>query len=145
MYTPHTVTVYNVDEDGETNITILQGVFLDIAQGTNIMKSGLEKADKATLYIPFSINAINAQTGEEQQYLPPAEYELKEDHAGFWTVGKHSDSSPNSCFFVKDEVVHPEADYGMINTRYDYCYRVSTVDVRDFGSPDMQHLQVGGS
>ena len=145
MYTPHVVTVYNVGDDETPNITILRGVFLDIAQGANIMKSGLADASAATLFIPMPIQAVNALTGEEQQYLPPAEYDLQDNHAGYWTIGKHSKSGPNSCFFVKGEVVHTDADYGQINSRYDYCYRVITVDIRDFGSPNMHHLQVGGS
>lgn len=145
MYAPHTVTVYNVGDDDTPNITILRGVFLDIAQGTNIMKSGLANADAATLYIPMPIRAVNALTGEDQQYLPPAEYELQETHSGYWTIGKRSTQGQNSCFFVKGEAVHPDSDYGSINSRYDYCYRVSTVDPRDFGSQNMHHLQVGGT
>lgn len=145
MYTPHTVTVYNVGDDDTPNITILRGVFLDIAQGTNIMRSGLEKADAATLFIPMPIVAVNALTGDEQQYLPPAEYEMQDNHDAYWTIGKRSTHGPNSCFFVKDEVIEPDSDYGGINSRYDYCYRVSTVDIRDFGSLNMRHLQVGGS
>ena len=42
MYTPHTVTIYNLRENAnfetESNITILRGVFLDISQGANISK-----------------------------------------------------------------------------------------------------------
>lgn len=145
MYTPHTVTVYNVGDDDTPNITILRGVFLDISQRDNTMKSGLVNADAATLYIPMPIVAVNALTGEEQQYLPPAEYELEDNHAAYWTIGKRSTQGQNSSFFVKDEVIEPESDYGAINKRYGYCYRVSTVDPRDFGSQNMRHLQVWGS
>lgn len=143
MYTPHTVTIYNISK-GTANITILRGVFLDIAQSDNIAKTGLANADKATLYIPLSIKAINALTGVEQQYLPPKEYEQEEDKAAFWTIGKHGKGSSTNCFFIKGEVVD-ETGYNGLNDLYDYCYNVTTVDVRDFGSPDMQHLQVGGS
>lgn len=145
MYTPHTVTVYNFDDSDNPNITILEGVFLDISEGENIMKSGLENADKVTLYIPLSIKGINAQTGQEQQYLPVKEYERKEDKAGFWTIGKHGKGAGNDCFFIKDKVIEPEMSYSELNDFYDFCYNVSTVDLRDFGSPDMHHLQVGGS
>ena len=53
--------------------------------------------------------------------------------------------SGNDCFFIKEEVVEPGSSYADLNDQYDYCYRVSTVDVRDFGSQDMQHWQVGGN
>lgn len=147
MYTPHTVTVFNyLGKDPETgkpknDITILRGVFLDISQGENKMRSGLTNADSATLYIPMSIKAVNGITGEQVRYLPPKEYELADDKSGVWTIGERKN---NGCFFVKGEVVERDASYQDINTRYDYAYVVTSVDVRDFGSPDLQHWQVWG-
>lgn len=146
MYTPHTVTVYNyLGKDPETKkiineITILRGVFLDISQGENIMKSGLSNADSAVLYIPMDINAVDAITGEEQQYIEPKVYDRLEDKTGFWTIGDRQ----KNCYFVKGEVVEPESDYNTINTQYDYAYTVTSVDVRDFGTRSMWHWQVGG-
>lgn len=146
MYTPHTVTVYNyLGKDPETKkpvneITILRGVFLDISQGENIMKSGLSNADSAVLYIPMDIKALNAVTGEEQQYIEPKVYDRLEDKTRFWTIGERQ----NNCYFVKGEVVEPESDYKTINTNYDYAYTVTSVDVRDFGTRSMWHWQVGG-
>ena len=149
MYTPHTVTVYNAVENVDTLktemvITVLRGVFLDISEGANIVKSGLASADAAKLYIPFSIKAENGVTGEVQEYIPPKEYERTEDKEHFWTIRTTGTASSKDCFFVKGEVVEPDADFQTINGRYDYVYRVSTVDPRDFGSPDMQHWEVGG-
>lgn len=149
MYAPHTVTVYNAVENVDTLktemvITVLRGVFLDISEGANIMKSGLSGADAAKLYIPFAIKAVNGETGEEQQYVPPREYERQEDKTGSWTIRTTGTASSKDCFFVKGEVVEPGADFQTINGRYDYVYRVNTVDIRDFGSPDMQHWEVGG-
>lgn len=149
MYAPHTVTIYNfiaADTDGEqeTNITILRGVFLDISEGSNMMKSGLNSADAAMLYIPMDMKAVNAVTGQTQRYIPPKEYDRLEDKSGFWTIGRRDRQSGSDCFFVKDEVVDMTADYNGINDRYDYVYRVSTVDIRNFGSPEMWHLQIGG-
>lgn len=143
MYTPHTVTVYN-RAGSEMNITILRGVFLDISQGGNLMRSGLTDISAVYLYIPMSIKAVNALTGQEQEHLPPKEYARAEDKAAYWTIGERGKGSGNDCFFVKGEVVEPYSSYNDLNDQYDYCYRVSTVDVRDFGSPNMQHWQVGG-
>lgn len=149
MYAPHTVTIYNAFENVDTLktqmvITVLEGVFLDISEGANIMKSGFTSADAAKLYIPFSTKAVNGVTEEVQQYLSPKEYERKEDKTPFWTIRTNGTASAKDCFFVKGAVVEQYADFQTINGRYDHVYRVSTVDIRDFGSPEMQHWEVGG-
>ena len=79
MYTPHTVTIYNVGENQDTleteyNMTFLRGVFLDRRQAANIEKSGLRDADAATLFIPFSVDAVDAVTGDKKQYISPKAY-----------------------------------------------------------------------
>lgn len=150
MYAPHTVTVFNISENQETLtpetcITILRGVLLDISQGSNIMKSGIADADAAVLYIPLGITAVNALTGQTQRYLPPKEYDAEQDKSGIWTIGERGDSSSVGCFFVEGEIIDPKSTYGQINAKYDYCYRVTRVDVRNFGSRNMQHLQVWGA
>lgn len=148
VYTPHTVTVYNASENTQTlmseyNITILRGVFLDISKGSNVIKSGLESADAATLYIPFAIDAINGVSGEPQQYVSPKEYERLADKSGFWTIRPSGSGSSVDCFFTRGDVVD-QAGFQSINARYDDVYRTSSVDIRDFGSADMQHFEVGG-
>ena len=146
---PHTVTVYNMMEDTTTgmdtyNITILRGVFLDVSKAANVMKSGLASADAATLYIPMSIQAVNAKTGKEQQFVSPKEYEQLENVSGYWTLRTGGKSSVTDCFFVKGEVVE-EASYSDISRRYDDVYDVTSVDTKDFGSKSMWHWEVGGS
>jgi len=146
---PHTVTVYNMMEDTTTgmdtyNITILRGVFLDVSKAANVMKSGLASADAATLYIPMSIKAVNGETGEEQKFVSPKEYEQLEDVSGYWTLRTGGKSSVTDCFFVKGEVVE-EASYSDISRRYDDVYDVTSVDTKDFGSKSMWHWEVGGS
>lgn len=148
MYTPHTVTVYNGVPDPDSlgtkyNITILDGVFLDVSKGANVMKSGLETADSATLFIPFGINAVNGRTGSAQTYVGPKEYERLEGRANVWTIRPGGATGLVSCFFVKGTVVS-EGDFQDINDEYNEVFRVSSVDIRDFGSPDMRHWEVGG-
>lgn len=148
MYAPHTVTVYNAQENVDTlkiehNITILKGVFLDISKAANVAKSGLVNADAATLFIPMSIKAINGKTGAEQTYLPPKEYMSLGDPSAHWTIRASGVLSNKDCFFVKGEVVD-ERDFEEINASYDDVYRVSSVDPRDFGSEHMRHWEVSG-
>lgn len=149
MYTPHTVTVYNAHEDIDTlkneyNITVLKGVLLDISKAANVIKSGLENADAATLFIPFAVNAVNGVTGDPQTYIEPKEYERLESKAGYWTIRPGGTNSNKDCFFVKGEVVEVGKDFQEINYFHDNVFRVSSVDPRDFGSSDMQHWEVSG-
>lgn len=149
MYTPYTVTVYNVDENVDTimpeyNLTVLDGVFLDISEGSNIMESGLESANAATLFIPFSVTATNAVTGVTQTYLEPKAYEAEADKSKYWTLRKGNEESHLACFFVKGKV-DEKSDFSIVKRQHDYVYDVKTIDVRDFGSKEMRHWEVGGA
>ena len=147
MYTPHTVTLYNVTENPDTleldyNITFLRGVFLDRHEASNIVKSGLRDADAATLFIPFSVKAVDAITETPKQFIGPKAYRALADPSGYWTLESGGISSPADCFFVKGELVN-YSGYDKIRNTYDDVYDVTTIDTRDFGSSGMQHWQVG--
>lgn len=147
MYTPHTVTIYNVGEDPDTlqqeyNITFLRGVFLDRREAANIEKSGLRDADVATLFIPFSVDAVDAVTGARKQYISPKAYRQLEDTSNYWTLEGGGLASGADSFFIKGEVVN-YTGYAQMREMYDDVYDITTIDTRDFGSPDMQHWQVG--
>ena len=148
MYTPHTVTVYNASQNKTTlemnyNITILEGVFLDIGKSANIEKTGLSDADRATLFIPFSVHATDGTTGNVKQYVPPKQYRAMTDPSSAWTLEDGGKESGVDCFFIKGNVVS-SAGYAQLRKTVDYVFTVSTVDLRDFGSEHMRHWQVGG-
>ena len=150
MYTPHTVTIYNVsretdlstfDDIDTNNITVLSGVFLDAVKGTNVRESGLESADAVTLYIPFSVTAYDGVSKAEKTYVPPMEYWKAVDKSGVWTL-----SADRNTFFIKGEVVedvHATEEY--INLMNDNVYIVTKVDEKDFGSVGLRHWEVGGA
>lgn len=147
MYTPHTVTIYNVGENPDTleqeyNITFLRGVFLDRREASLIEKTGLRDADVATLFIPFSVNAVDALTETPKQYISPKAYRQLEDTSGYWTLEGGGLLSGQDSFFIKGEVVN-YSGYAKMRELYDDVYDITTIDTRDFGSPDMQHWQVG--
>lgn len=141
---PHTVTVYNTgDEDPVTfekvnHITVLRGVFYDAAKAVNVRESGLANADSVNLIIPYTVEAVDGETGEPQTYLPPKEYKTAMDKGKRWTI-KVSDD----CFFVKGEVVRPGLNFQQINNSFDYVHRINTIDVKDFGN--LRHIAVGGA
>ena len=148
MYTPHTVTLYNVTENPDTlevgyNITILRGVFLSRSHARNIEKTGLRDADSARLYIPFSVTAVDGITGRRKTYVRPKAYRELTDTTEYWTLEAGGASSGVDCFFIKGEVV-TQAGYRYIRENTDDVYDITTVDTKDFGSEDMQHWQVGG-
>lgn len=147
MYAPHAVTIYNVSENPDTlkleyNVTFLRGVFLDRRQAANIEKSGLRDADAATLFIPFTVEAVDAVTGAPKQYIGPKAYRQLEDVSGYWTLEGGGMSSGEDSFFIKGEVLNYNG-YAKMRELYDDVFDITTIDTRDFGSPDMQHWQVG--
>lgn len=144
MYAPHTVTLYHSTEDSLTldttvNITILHGVLLDATKAANVRESGLVNADSVALYIPFSVKATDGLTLMEKRFVGPKEYRDSMDKTGLWTL------DTENCFFVKGEVVEQGREFQYINHNYDDVYRVTSVDTKDFGTPDMRHWEVGGA
>ena len=140
MYTPHTVTIYNpVKETDPTTfkdvenlyVTILRGVMLQASKAVNVRESGLEGADAVDLYIPFSVEAVDGFTGKPKTYAGPQAFYSAEDKTGLWTL-----SIDGNGEFVSDKED--------IALSQDDCYTVTKVDMKDFGSADMQHFFVGG-
>ena len=137
MYTPHTVTLIMAGSDGEYNSVVLRGVFLDLSKRSNINKSGLADADAATLFIPFNVRSC-------KRYLSPKEYDALDDKSGCWTIFDDGEESCADCYFIKGAQTENIYPFSKARATHDYCYQVSSVDLRDFGSARMRHWQVGG-
>lgn len=152
MYAPHTVTIYNVSQEEDKTtfedvqksyITILRGVFLEASKAANVRQSGLEGADAVNLYIPFLTPAVDGVTGAQKRYVGPQEFWRASNKSGLWTLS--TDGNGGTTFFVKGEVVEPEKTEQTIEMLYDDVYKVTKVDMKDFGSASMQHFEVGGA
>lgn len=140
MFSPHTVTIFMCTEgtdSTEINSAVLENVFLDRAKASNVQRSGLQDADSASLFIPDDVQC-------SKQYVKPQEYKNAADKSGLWTVFDGGDLSGADCFFIKGEVTGWTGTYAEAKEAYDDVYHVTSVDVRDFGSARMRHLQVGG-
>lgn len=137
MYTPHSVTLIMAEEDSY-NAVLLQNVFLDLSKRTNVNKSGLADADGATLFIPFSVDAGG------KTYLPPKQYAAQEDKTPYWTLSDDGENSGADCYFIKGAQTTDLYPYSLATQKHDFVYRVSSVDLRDFGSERMRHWMVGG-
>lgn len=145
MYAPHTVTLYYITEDQVTfehknEITILRGVLFDAEKAANVRATGLEGADAVNLYIPFDVEAIDGISLLPKKFISAKRYEYTADKSELWTLDVGS-----NCFFVKGEVIEPAQTFQYINANYDDVYKVTKVDEKDFGSPNMQHWEVGGA
>lgn len=151
MYAPHTVTIYNVtqEQDQDFNdtqksyITVIRGVMLQASKAVNVRESGLEGADAVNFYVPFASLAVDGVTGQEKRYVGPQEFWRAADKSGIWTLS--TDGNGGTTFFVKGEVVEPDKTEQMIEMLYDDVYKVTKVDMKDFGSAAMQHFEVGGA
>lgn len=145
MYTPHEVTLYNVYEDDngdvQIGITILRNVMLQDSKADNVNKSGIQTADSATLFIPFTVRAEGTD-GSPKTFLKPKAFRYADDKETHWTLVSQGSESDHDCFFVKGEVIS-ENGYAYMREHYDDVYKVTSVDVRDFGSYAMRHWQVG--
>lgn len=148
MYAPHTVTLYNIITNTDAGtfstsesvyVTVLRGVMLQASKGANVRKSGLEGADAANLYIPFSVKAVDGITGAEKSYIGPKEFFRASDRTALWTLSY--DGNGGQTFFIKGEFI---TDKASVAISQDNCYSVTKVDTKDYGSPDMQHWEVGG-
>lgn len=146
---PHTVTIYNVvqeidqatlDEVEQVYITILRGVMLQASKGANVRESGLEGADAANLYIPFTVEAVDGKTGVAKAYAKPQEFANAADRSGLWTLSYNGNGG--ETVFVKGEFI---SDNMTVVQYHDDCYKVTKVDAMDYGSADMQHWEVGGA
>ena len=149
MYTPHTVTIYNIvretdpatlDEVEHIYITILRGVMLQASKGANVRQSGLEGADAANLYIPFAVEAVDGKTGAVKTYAKPQEFVKAADRSGLWTLSYNGNGG--ETVFVKGELI---PDNMTVVQYHDDCYNVTKVDAMDYGSADMRHFEVGGA
>lgn len=145
MYTPHIITLFNTYENEfmelEINMTCLEGVFLDTTKSNRISNNGANSADTATLFVPFSVNAYDAISGQKKVFYKPKEYHAMDDNTGAWTLETAGDTTSASCYFVKGKV-DTAMDYNELREKYSDVYDVSAVRTLDFGSDDMQHWMV---
>lgn len=117
---PHTVTLLNtrvttdpatMRDAEERYATVLCGVLLQGAAGAKAGQNGRDGEDVVTLYIPFSVLAADAATGENKQYIEPHAFWALEDRTGYWTLSGRGG----------DRIVKDGAEYTAVSIeRFDY-------------------------
>lgn len=128
------VTIYNRYFDKETRLdryqrTVLYGVFWDERKAVNRLQSGFEDADEVTIVIPFRV-------ATDKKYVVPKEFEKLEDKAGYFTLQEGDRVVKGAVDF---EITGKVSD---LDKEYE-AYTITSVDIKDFGSPHMRHWEVG--
>ena len=102
---------------------VIKNVFWDSVQAiTN--STGFEKNNSVDVFIPFDKNDLS-------DYKEPKQYE------GFgWTLRKGD-------FIIKGDIEETEVD-GIKDLSAYEVFEITTVDVKDFGSSNMQHFEIKG-
>ena len=113
---------------------------LQALNGRSTLRRGSQDEANATLYIPFSVRAVNA-AGEAVGFLPPLEYARCPDPENHWTLQAEGESAGRSSFFVKGELTEA-LTLAEARARCDAVYIVAGYSVRDYGSPSMRHFEV---
>ena len=127
------LTVFNLVTDPVTRMDTLSRAYLPkclymASHGANIEKSGLADADAAKVYIllEWLTEADKLAVDPKNFQLPSAQFTLEP-----------------GCVIVKGFVPPGPTTLKELEATYDHVHTVTTVDVRDFGSPAMHHLEVG--
>ena len=118
MKTWHDCTIYHKSVvSGAESWTAQQvpGVMWENRKAANVLRSGLLEADSVAVYIPFARGVLSIKIG---------------DVLVKGLVGDVVDSS----FTISD-----------LKRKYDDVVTVRSVDRMDYGSPALQHWQVGGA
>lgn len=113
---------------------------LQALNGRSTLRRGSQDEANATLYIPFSVRAVNA-AGEAVGFLPPLEYARCPDPENHWTLQAEGESAGRSSFFVRGTLSAPLSLQQARDTLDTVCV-VTGWSLHDYGSPGMRHIEV---
>ena len=122
MITNTSMTIFNKNGN-KFKGHIIKEVFWDDSLGINL-NAGYENADNVNVYIPFDKNDLS-------DYKESKKY----DGTG-WTI-------QNGDFIVKGNVDIEEVERIKDLKSYE-VFEITVVDVKDFGSYNMQHFEIRG-
>lgn len=131
MRLPHTVTVYNFTAAGYQR-TVLRGVLWEDTKVRNFSKTGAQDVDSMRLNVPFSV-----ETGGVS-YKPPAAFAAAPTGAWTFQTGQKDFIVRGECPFIPAS----GASISALVTGYD-ARTITSITTCDYGSPRMQHWEVG--
>lgn len=121
MYTNADITLYACP-DGKYTRHEIEGVFWEDVKQSNVLKSGLSTADAVRVFIPAKNlpGGVKFTTGKDLIVKDIVEFEV--DNTSQQTIS---------------------ASLKTMKETYDRVVTVSVVDDKLYGSPRMQHVQLG--
>ena len=127
------ITIYNKVYDDDKGYdtyqrTVIKGVHFEDSKGANVIKSGLENADRASIYVPF-------KSEMSRQYLSPIEFKKLDDKSKYFTFEKGDR-------LIKGDIDFEPTTEKSIDENYD-AFTITSVDIFDFGSENMRHFELG--
>lgn len=146
MKTNADMTIYNrcVTSGVETyQRTQIKGVFWENRKAANVLRAGSLAADSASIYISLTKGG---------DYLPPKAWQKLANKAGKWTlqIGDYIVRG-----LVTDEIHEarigpiPPAESAFqitdLKAAHDDVLEIKSVDLVDYGSPNMHHWQIGAA
>jgi len=130
MKTNTDITVYNRTTIDRENVYVratVVGVFWEDSEAINRLQSGLENADKATVFVSFG-------AGFSKEMVEPKEFVKDPENTMTFAPGDLVVKG-----IVEDEITS-EKD---LKIKYDYVRQIVSADKNDFGSKKMQHYELG--
>lgn len=130
MMTNASLSVYNKAVLNRETIYIkafVDRVFWQDSEGANRVKSGMENVDRSIIYVPFDADF-------SKPYRSPKEFLNNPDGCMTFRPGD---------LVVKGETVEETATQKGLEQKYDYVRVISSVDLKDYGSGRMQHIELG--
>jgi len=133
LKTNSSMTIYNkyfdpITREDKWQRHVIQEVFWDATSSVNLYK-GLNRADKGVIYVPFNSNYMT-------YFTDPISFQA--NHTCYWTI-------QNGDIIVKGTVTDEITKQSELERKYSNVLNVSGFAIRDFGSPNMRHIEVNGS
>ena len=123
----------------EFYLTILRGVMIQDMERMSVLQAGDYDSSYTKIFIPFSVDARNADD-EPVTYLPPKAYARSAEPEKHWTLQADGEEAGRNTFVVKGEI--PEAcSLAEARELYDGVFIITTINTRDYGQPGMQHWE----
>lgn len=129
MRTNTNMTVYNKYTNPNTKVVtykrhLIDNVFWDDSLGVNL-NHGYDNADKVNVYIPKYKNDMTKFVNSKQY------------NGSGWTLQDGDFMIKGNCTIAEVNGVKELSDYNV--------FRITVIDDKDFGSPNMQHFELRGN
>ena len=129
MRTNTNMTVYNKYTNPNTKVVtykkhLIDNVFWDDSLGVNL-NHGYDNADKVNVYIPKYKNDMTEFVNSKQY------------NGSGWTLQDGDFMIKGNCSITEVNGIKELSDYNV--------FRITVIDDKDFGSPNMQHFELRGN